>query len=285
MKMGTFSWWATKRWRRPWKSLWVWLTKFLWACFSHPCLHFYSPATFFAPSTLEMNTFSFCRTSLKLQRILPRSCPLKNTTIRFVRTAPSAHLQRLKAAKRLFCRAQPISLLRFLSFRSGCHQWELPGHVGHYLQSLTPPASCDAHQDRLEQDPELPDWQGDAERLGRQNERKKKVYINGEHNRQPPPPLPPHPHPNNVAWLDSCIVFVQKIEIQGAKESLVSPTHWMSTFSKKKIKNVTLFLYRHSWLLYYWTQWKFEFGENVTHLKHRKGNKHLYAKNKNTTKL
>ncbi|XP_031678991.1 F-actin-capping protein subunit alpha-2-like isoform X1 [Oncorhynchus kisutch] len=45
------------------------------------------------------------------------------------------------------------------------HQRELPDHVGHYLQSLTPPASCDAHQDRLEQDPELQDRQGDAECL------------------------------------------------------------------------------------------------------------------------
>lgn len=83
-----------------------------------------------------------------------------------------------------------------LLLRSDGHQRELPGHVGHYLQSLTPPASCDTHQDRLEQDPELQDWQGDAKLLEITNERrKKKVYIDGEHNRQ----NLSHPHPNNVA--------------------------------------------------------------------------------------
>lgn len=45
------------------------------------------------------------------------------------------------------------------------HQRELPDNVGHYLQSLTPTASCDAHQDRLEQNPELQDWKRDAECL------------------------------------------------------------------------------------------------------------------------
>lgn len=53
----------------------------------------------------------------------------------------------------------------FLLFFADGHQRELPDHVGHYLQSLTPPASCDTYQDRLEQDPELQDRQGDAERL------------------------------------------------------------------------------------------------------------------------
>lgn len=61
----------------------------------------------------------------------------------------------------------PSSPHLFLSllFPPDGHQRELPDHVGHYLQSLTPPASCDTHQDWLEQDPELQDWQGDAERL------------------------------------------------------------------------------------------------------------------------
>lgn len=67
------------------------------------------------------------------------------------------------------------------------HQRELPDHVGHYLQSLTPPASCDSHQDRLEQDPELQDRQRDAECL-----------TSREDNRQAPPPRAPSP-PNNVA--------------------------------------------------------------------------------------
>lgn len=57
------------------------------------------------------------------------------------------------------------SLSACLLFLAEGHQRELPDHVGHYLQSLTPPASCDTYQDRLEQDPELQDWQGDAERL------------------------------------------------------------------------------------------------------------------------
>lgn len=55
--------------------------------------------------------------------------------------------------------------MRRVLFIADGHQRKLPDHVGHYLQSLTPPASCDAHQDRLEQDPELQDRQGDAERL------------------------------------------------------------------------------------------------------------------------
>lgn len=58
-----------------------------------------------------------------------------------------------------------LCFLSFLPFPPDRHQRELPDHVGHYLQSLTPPASRDAHQNRLEQDPELQDWQGDAERL------------------------------------------------------------------------------------------------------------------------
>lgn len=97
---------------------------------------------------------------------------------------------------KITCQTNPISLPVLpppstLLFFSDCHQRELPGHVGHYLQSLTPPASCDTYQDRLEQDPELQDWQGDAERL---KKKKKIIYIDGEHNRQPP-----HPLPNNVA--------------------------------------------------------------------------------------
>ena len=44
-------------------------------------------------------------------------------------------------------------------------QRELPDHVGHHLQGPAPPAAGHAHQNRLEQDPELQDRQGDAERL------------------------------------------------------------------------------------------------------------------------
>lgn len=85
-----------------------------------------------------------------------------------------------------------LSLSLFLSDR---HQRELPDHVGHYLQSLTPPASCDSHQDWLEQDPELQDWKGNAKCLNSREEYRQITLT--------------FPLPNNVAWLDSCIVFVQ----------------------------------------------------------------------------
>lgn len=88
-----------------------------------------------------------------------------------------------------------------LRFPDG-HQRELPDHVGHYLQSLTPPASCDTHQDRLEQDPELQNWQGDAERL----------EATESNRRLPPQTTPPRPLPDNIAWLDSCFVFVKKFK-------------------------------------------------------------------------
>lgn len=45
------------------------------------------------------------------------------------------------------------------------HQWELPDHVWHHLQGLTSAASRHPYQDRLEQDPQLQDWQRDAKRL------------------------------------------------------------------------------------------------------------------------
>lgn len=125
--------------------------------------------------------FSSCRMKLKPQRTLLRSWMLRRTSTRLVEMFPSIHLKKLKAAK-LPVRQISISLLvlpppsSLLFFFSDCHQRELPGHVGHYLQSLTPPASCDTYQDRLEQDPELQDWQGDAERL----KKKKKLYISTE---------------------------------------------------------------------------------------------------------
>lgn len=46
-----------------------------------------------------------------------------------------------------------------------CNQWELPDYVWHHLQGPASPAACDTHQDRLEQDPKLQNWQGDAECL------------------------------------------------------------------------------------------------------------------------
>lgn len=85
----------------------------------------------------------------------------------------------------------PLLLLITPSLFPDGHQRELPGHVGHYLQSLTPPASCDTHQDRLEQDPELQNWQGDAERLEAT-----------ERNRRPPPPRRHHPNPFQTTLHD-----------------------------------------------------------------------------------
>lgn len=46
-------------------------------------------------------------------------------------------------------------------------QRELPDHVRHHFQSLTPAAPCHPHQDRLEQNPQLQDRQRNAERLMR----------------------------------------------------------------------------------------------------------------------
>lgn len=68
-----------------------------------------------------------------------------------------------------------------------------------------------------------------ATRLAR---RCRMLKNNGEHNRHPPPPHPP-PLPNNVAWLDSCIVFVQKLEKQGQRK----------VWSHSKMSNYTLDVY------------------------------------------
>lgn len=45
------------------------------------------------------------------------------------------------------------------------NQRELPDYVRHHFQSLTPAATCHPHQDRLEQNPQLQDWQRNAECL------------------------------------------------------------------------------------------------------------------------
>lgn len=109
----------------------------------------------------------------------------------------------------LFFKSSPLSVFILISFLVDGHQRELPDHVGHYLQSLTPPASCDTYQDRLEQDLELQDRQRDAECL-----KTAKITV-----RSPlPDPSPSIPIQKNVAWLDSCIVFVQTIRENGGKE-------------------------------------------------------------------
>lgn len=109
----------------------------------------------------------------------------------------------------LFFKSSPLSVFILISFLVDGHQRELPDHVGHYLQSLTPPASCDTYQDRLEQDLELQDRQRDAECL-----KTAKITV-----RSPlPAPSPSIPIQKNVAWLDSCIVFVQTIRENGGKE-------------------------------------------------------------------
>lgn len=131
------------------------------------CWHFFGLFSFYPLNFGNKCIFHFARTSQILQRILPCSWLPKNTRIRFVKMTRTA-------GKKLLCRTEPISLLRFFFYsflRPDGHQWELPGHVGHHLQSLTPPASCDTHQDRLEQDPELQDWQRDAEQLERKNKK------------------------------------------------------------------------------------------------------------------
>lgn len=64
-----------------------------------------------------------------------------------------------RGEKKILCR------LFFSCLLLVCNQWELPDYVWHHLQGLASPAACDTHQDRLEQDPELQNWQGDAECL------------------------------------------------------------------------------------------------------------------------
>lgn len=117
----------------------------------------------------------------------------------------------------------PSSLTSFfLLFFADGHQRELPDHVGHYLQSLTPPASCDTHQDRLEQDPELQDRQGDAERL------KTTENITDDS----------LPTPSQTTLHDWIVVLsLYRNWETGDKERFglttrCHITHWMSTFSK-----------------------------------------------------
>lgn len=53
----------------------------------------------------------------------------------------------------------------FVLFFLDGHQRELSDHVRYHVQSLTQTTPGHPHQDRLEQDPQLQDWQRDAECL------------------------------------------------------------------------------------------------------------------------
>lgn len=75
------------------------------------CWHFFGLFSFYPLNFGNKCIFHFARTSQILQRILPCSWLPKNTRIRFVKMTRTA-------GKKLLCRTEPISLLRFLFIHS-----------------------------------------------------------------------------------------------------------------------------------------------------------------------